>query len=168
MESPASTQSRFKSRRRWRGTVIVVRLLASLLFVLGIYGSIRLGITMASNRVPDLAERSGTEPIAESTPLTLGGSGDPIYLADNPDSLRTFFNNYPTPGERASADLRATTLRRVTGEMDMTTLRVEADAIQVRVTSGPIAGAEYWIHHSQTTDSPEQDPIISPLPSQQE
>ena len=48
----------------------------------------------------------------------------------------------------------------------MRTVRAEADAVQVEVFSGAIAGAVYWIHYTQLPDPSSFDPIISPLPDQ--
>ncbi|MDP4585541.1 MAG: hypothetical protein NWT04_16630 [Verrucomicrobiales bacterium] len=46
----------------------------------------------------------------------------------------------------------------------MTTLRAEADAVEVKISSGAIAGVVYWIHNTQLPDPSSFDPIISPLP----
>ena len=43
-------------------------------------------------------------------------------------------------------------------------LGTEAEAVEVRVASGAIAGTVYWVHHSQLPDTEDFDPIISPIP----
>ena len=43
-------------------------------------------------------------------------------------------------------------------------LGTEAEAVEVRIASGAIAGTVYWIHHSQLPDTEDFDPIISPIP----
>lgn len=119
---------------------------------------------MARNRLPEKSKASST--YESSTPLKVGRSGDPIYLAQSPESLRSFFARYPSSEERASADLGGLSIRRLQDSVEMTTLRTEADAVEVKVTSGAIAGAVYWIHYSQLPDPSTLDPIITPLPTE--
>jgi len=133
-------------------------------FFFAVYLSSRLGVEMARNRLPD---KGKADPNFEDTsPLTVGQSGDPIYLAQSPDTLRSFFTSHPTPGERASANLSGLGIRRLQDSVEMTTLRAEADAVEVKVSSGAIAGAVYWIHYTQLPDPSAFDPIISPLPTE--
>jgi len=117
---------------------------------------------MARNRLPDKGK--ATNAFESNSPLTVGKTGDPIYLAQSPEALRTFFTSHPTPEERASADLSGLGIRRLQDSVEMTTLRAEADAVEVKVSSGAIAGAVYWIHYTQLPDPSAFDPIISPLP----
>lgn len=118
---------------------------------------------MARNRLPDKDKSNLT--FDSNSSLTVGRSGDPIYLAQSPDSLRAFFARHPTPEDRASADLSGLGIRRLQDSVEMSTLRAEADAVEVKVSSGAIAGAVYWIHYTQLPDPSAFDPIISPLPS---
>lgn len=140
------------------------RIAGMALFAFAVYLSGRLGVEMARNRLPDAA-KVGTTAEETGAPLTVGREGDPIYLAQSPESLRSFFVRYPSPEERASADLGGLGIRRLQDSVKMTTLRAEADAIEVKVTSGAIAGAVYWIHYTQLPDPSSFDPIISPVPS---
>lgn len=131
-------------------------------FFFAVYLAGRLGVEMARNRLPDKGKaEAGLE---NSSPLTVGQSGDPIYLAQSPESLRSFFTSHPTPEDRASANLSGLGIRRLQDSVEMTTLRAEADAVEVKVSSGAIAGAVYWIHYTQLPDPSAFDPIISPLP----
>lgn len=132
-----------------------------LLFFGAVYLSGRLGVEMARNRLPDRGEESAF-PANEA--LTVGKSGDPLYLANSPEALRRFFTAHPTPEERAAADLFGRGIRRLQDAVELTALRAEADAVEVEVNSGAIAGAVYWIHHSQLPAPSSFDPIISPLP----
>ena len=133
-------------------------------FVCAIYLSGRLGVEMARNRLPDKTKPGSTN--ENNVPLTAGRSGDPIYLAQSPESLRKFFARYPSSGERASANLSGLGIRRLQDSVEMTPLRAEADAVEVKVISGAIAGAVYWVHYSQFPNRAGSDPIISPLPAE--
>ncbi len=131
------------------------------LFFTAVYLSGRLGVEMARNRLPG-GGKEAAFPANEA--LTVGKSGDPLYLANSPEALRRFFAAHPTPEERVAADLSGLGIRRLQDAMELTTLRAEADAVEVSVNSGAIAGAVYWIHHSQLPPPSSFDPIISPLP----
>jgi hypothetical protein len=127
-----------------------------------IFLSGRLGVEMARNRLPE-TKSSEPEP-TESEILRVGQAGDPVYLAQTPESLRRFFAKHPTLEDRASANLSGLGIRRLQDAIDLTPLRTEADAIEVKVASGAIAGTVYWIHHSQLPTPSGFDPIISPVP----
>lgn len=139
---------------------IAVRIVAATVFVFFVYFAGRLGVEMARNRLPD----AGSSNIPASADLTLGDVGDPIFLAESPETLRRFFSDHPTPEQRARADLSELGIRRLGGSVSMTTLRAEADAVEVEITSGAIAGTVYWIHHSQMPDPSTFDTILSPVP----
>jgi len=131
-------------------------------FFCAIYLSGRLGVEMARNRLPDNGKADAG--LENNSPLTVGRSGDPIYLAQSPESLRSFFTSHPTAEERASANLSGLRIRRLQDSVEMTTLR--AEAVEVKVSSGAIAGAVYWIHYTQLPDPSAFDPIITPLPGE--
>jgi len=132
------------------------------LFLGAVYLSGRLGVEMARNRLP---EKESEQPeLPDSETLRVGRSGDPLYLAQTPDALRRFFAAHPTPEDRASANLSGLGIRRLQDSIELTTLRTEADSVEVKVASGAIAGATYWIHHSQLPQQATLDPIISPVP----
>lgn len=149
-------------RRNRSGLKLLVKLAVVTAFGFGIYGSMRLGIHMAGKRT-DAGEDRGAA-FTENSDIVLGRAGDPVYLADTPESLRQFFSEFATPGQRASADLTGRSIRRITSPMNMTTLRAEAESVEVEITSGPIAGSVYWIHHSQMPDPSKLDPILEPVP----
>ena len=116
---------------------------------------------MARNRLPEKPETPSGE---ETTIVTLGASDAPIFLADTPETLRRFFSDHPTGNSRASADLTGLGIRRLQSSVDIVILGTEAEAVEVRIASGAIAGTVYWIHHSQLPDTEDFDPIISPIP----
>ncbi len=154
------TQRRKKTNKgvnlRW-----LAYLAAACVIVVLIISSGRLGMEMARNRLPEKPETPSGE---ETTIVTLGASDAPIFLADTPETLRRFFSDHPTGNSRSSADLTGLGIRRLQSSVDIVILGTEAEAVEVRVASGAIAGTVYWIHHSQLPDTEDFDPIISPIP----
>lgn len=158
----ALSRSRRQRSRGSRRFGILGAIAGLALFLGAVYLSGRLGVEMARNRLP---EKESEQPeLPESETLRVGRSGDPLYLAQTPDALRRFFAAHPTPEDRASANLSGLGIRRLQDSIELTTLRIEADAVEVKVASGAIAGAIYWIHHSQLPQQAALDPIISPVP----
>ncbi|MDF1657854.1 MAG: hypothetical protein P1U58_09590 [Verrucomicrobiales bacterium] len=162
--SGSSASSRAPSRTRGRGLDLFLRVLFVFAFVGGIYFSGRLGVQMAKNRIPEQQIQSENSSAPAGSEMTLGSTGEPVYLAENPEALRRFFTTYSSPGERASADLSGQSIRRVNAYILATTKRAEADAVEVVINSGAIAGAVYWVHHTQVPDRTAIDPVISPVP----
>lgn len=159
----SATDRAIKARRDALQRLHVLAWLGGFLVAIGaIFVSGRLGVEMARNRLPAPQATAPIDP--GSGVLRVGRTGDPIYLAQTPESLRRFFAVHPTPGDRSSANLTGLGIRRLQDSIDLTPLRTEADAIEVKVASGAIAGAVYWIHHSQLPAPAGFDPIISPVP----
>jgi len=79
---------------------------------------------MARDRLPDV-DKEAPETLSDAS-LTVGKSDDPIYLARSPEELRAFFTNYPTPQERATANLIGSGIRRLQDSVEMRTIRAEA------------------------------------------
>lgn len=163
-DSPSRTAS--SARRRRRRGLSSLRLLgqtgAFLLFAGAIYLSGRLGVDMARNRLT--RERPELALPAASETFQAGRADDPVYLAPSPETLRRFFATHPTPEDRASANLGRFGIRRFQDTLELSTLGTEADTVQVKVNSGALAGAVYWMHHSQIPTGTGFDPIISPVP----
>ncbi len=158
-----ATDRAIKARRKALQRLRVLAWIGGLVVAIGaIFVSGRLGVEMARNRLP---ENPISEPErSEAEILRVGRAGDPVYLAQTPESLRRFFAAHPTAEDRSSANLSGLGIRRLQDSIDLTPLRTEADAIEVKVASGAIAGAVYWIHHSQLPAPAGFDPIISPIP----
>lgn len=156
-----------RSRRSGsRGARRSLRPLAALagfsLFGLAVYFSGRLGVEMARQRT------AGDEVDAElrsANSVRLGTDSDPVYLAQSPDTLRRFFSAHPSAFERARADLTGLRIRRLQDSMEVVALRVDADAVEVQITSGALTGATYWVHYSQLPATLESDPIVAPMPA---
>lgn len=155
--------ARRRATRRNNALSFAIRFVVAVLFIASLYGAARLGVSMARrDDAPPAVNRA--DPLPERTSVAVGSPGNPVYLAEAPEDLRAFFGRYGTPGERASADLAGAAVRRLNSRVEAEVLEKRGDAIRVRITSGPIAGTVYWIHHRQVPDSAEFDPIITPLP----
>lgn len=147
-----------------RSIDFALRLLFLTAFAGGIYFSARLGVHMAKNRIPGNEIVGAAVSTPDGVDLTLGSPGEPVYLAETPEELRRFFATYASAGERASADLNDFSIRRINAYLLATAKRAEADAVEVEIKSGTIAGAVYWVHHTQVPDRTAIDPVISPIP----
>ncbi len=149
-----------RAARRQAGTKALVRISIAILFVGAIYASGWFGVYVAKEKIVGNTPATA----ADTAKVSLGSAGNPVYLGQSPEILRQFFLEFNTPGERASADLSSLGIRRLNSRVEMTAMSEVADAIKVKVSSGPIAGTVYWIHHSQMPSTPSLDPIISPIP----
>ena len=127
-----------------------------------ITASAKLGAEMARQRLP---EKAGTaDSITRPELVTLGLANSPIFLADSPETVRRFFSDHPTASSRSSAELNGWDIRKLQSNVQIAILGTEAEAVEVRISSGAIAGTTYWVHHSQLPDTEVFDPIISPIP----
>lgn len=160
LEEPPSTR-----KPTGAGIKVFVRILVSAIFVLSCLGAGKLAIKMASKDLPE-AVLTTVEAPARQIVVTLRGShDDPLFMGSDRESLRAFFANYSTLESRTKASLQSTGIRKIQELLEVQTMRTEADAIQVRVASGAIAGAVYWVHHSQMNENPAFDSIIAPIPA---
>lgn len=166
VESSKSSRERMvlARRRAIQRMDALVRIGGLAAFCCAVYFSGRLGVEMARNRLPKTAASPAAAPGGQASGVEVGENDSPLYLAQSPEILRRFFAAYPTPEERAAADLTGLGIRRLKDAIELTTLRADADAVEVKVNSGAIAGAVYWIHHSQISAPSTFDPIVSPVP----
>lgn len=141
-------------------------LILAVIFPTAIWFSAKTGNRLAMKSLPANGQTQSQYPNGQT--LTLGGANAPVYLADSPDDLRGFYLNFPDEESRSNAtEFTAYGMRRIYSRIQMAILRYDADAVQVRVTSGSISGAIYWIHISLLQDIPSQAPsdaIIDPIP----
>lgn len=159
----SATERALKARRKALQRLRVLGTIGGLFLAGGaVFLSGRLGVEMARNRLPENQKRDTNVPTSEV--LRVGGGGDLVYLAQTPESLRRFFAAHPTPEDRSGANLSGLGIRRLQDVIELSPLRTEADAIEVKIASGAIAGSIYWIHHSQLPAPAGFDPIISPVP----
>lgn len=105
------------------------------------------------------------EPAQQRTVSLRGSRNEPLFMGSDKEAVRAFFANNPTLELRIKASLQNTGIRKIEDLLEVQTMRTEADAIQMRVTSGAVAGAVYWVHHSQMKEEPVFDSIISPIPA---
>ncbi len=146
------------------GVKAFIRIAVSTIFVFACYGAGKLAIKMASKGLPE-GELTIETPARQKS-LSLHGTRDePLFMGSDREALRAFFTNNPTVEARIKASLESTGIRKIPESLEVQTMRSEADAIQVRVTAGAVAGAVYWVHHSQMKEDPAFDPIISPIPA---
>lgn len=149
-------------RKKGRGLIGIIM---AVVFIIAAYSAGKMGVSMALKQMPDAART--LVPADEQKDIVLGQEGEALYLAESPESLRTFFSNYPSPETRAVAPVAASSIRRLQDSVEVTRLRSDADAVQIRVATGAMAGAVYWLHHSQMPKSAAFDPIISPIPQRE-
>ena len=145
------------------GVKAFIRIVMSTIFVISCYGAGKLAIKMASKGLPE-SELTIATPTQQRSLLLRGSRDEPLFMGSDREALRAFFANNPTLEARINTSLENTGIRRIPESLEVQTMRAEADAIQVRVTSGAVAGAVYWLHHSQMKEDPAFDPIISPIP----
>ena len=155
-------------KRREHFVRICGYLVLAIAFPTAVWLSGKAGVYLAMRKLPGIQGRGMVFPDGQA--LTLGSRNEPLYLADSPESLRKFYLEYPEAESRADArELNTYGMRRVFGELEVTVQRYDADAVQVKISSGSISGAIYWVHISLLQDIPGQSPgmdeIISPIPS---
>ena|GEM_PF-479247 len=143
-------------------------LFVSLLFTGCVWLAGKTGVRLALRSLPASSENGPRIPDGQS--FTLGSVGSPLYLADGPEGLREFYLNFPNEKVRVEATrLSDYGIRRVFGSLEMMVERYDADAVQVRILSGSISGAIYWIHVSALKNLPSRqigrDAIIDPIPT---
>ena len=136
--------------------------LIGMLFAVGCFYAAKFGTQLAKMDVPGQGETLA--PLPAGTEATLGKDGKAIYVADTTERLRQFYLAHPDESSRTETDLANTGVRRLYGRVEVRTLRSLTDAVQVRVTSGSIAGAIYWIHRDQLPGDSAANTILSPIP----
>ncbi len=141
---------------------IVKIVLLAMVFAVACFYSARTGVRLAKTEVP--GKGAPVTKYAVGAEVTLGRSGKAIYVADTTERLRQFYLSHPDEISRTEADMRSVGVRRLYGQVEVKTLRSLSDAVQVRVISGSIAGAIYWIHLSQLPSESAADTILSPIP----
>lgn len=168
---PTSAEAKLRLRAKKRRNILG-RIFGYLFLAFGFSSTIffagKTGVALALKKI----EMSGlsNSRFPNGMTLTLGAGNNPLYLADSPDSLREFYLNFSDEESRANAsEFAAYGMRRVFNQLEMIVQRYDADAVQVKITSGSISGAIYWIHISVLQEIPSQnqreDEVISPIPS---
>lgn len=135
-------------------------MLLAALFIAAVVGSGWMGISLAKKNLPDwvgkkIVALSGTE-------MVIGGEGQEIYLAEKNQSIKDFFNQYPSREDRLKADVDKAKVRRFTAEVDIRVERRDAGTVSIEVLSGPLNGEGFWMPLEQLSQggSGEDIPLI--------
>ena len=149
----ASISERLRKGRNKRLFQILAWSLGPVLFVLLVILMAKLGIAMARNDLPESAKRDTGYPVGVT--VIAGRDGDPVFFAVSVQELRNFFFKYPDVEKRREADLESTRIRRIFGRVELSTLKSDADSVQVSIRTGPLADSVYWIHKTQLPEPEE-------------
>jgi len=118
-----------------------------MLFVLALLGSGWIGIVMAKKNLPDwVGEKAG---VLRGDELVIGGEGHMIYLAEENQKIKDFFNRYQTVDERLQADVDEAIVHRLSVEVKIRVKRLDAGTVSVEIMSGPLNGEAFWMPVSQ-------------------
>jgi len=116
-------------------------------FVSVLLGSAWTGISLAKKNLPDwVGEESG---VLRGDELLIGGEGQMIYLAEENQRIKDFFNHYTTGDERLQADLDEAEVRLLSAEVKIRVKRRDAGTVSVEIMSGPLNGEAFWMPLSQ-------------------
>lgn len=121
-------------------------------FGAALFGAAWLGIAAARQSLPDSVLAPAGPAVGDL--VNLDASGEPLYLAPGVQELRDFYFAFQSPAERREGDAEARDLRRVFESLEIRVLGRDADAIEIEVLSGPLAGVHAWVHESQFPPPP--------------
>ena len=126
---------------------IALGLVIAVVFVGALFGAAWLGIAAAKRSLPDGVLNAGGPTMGQV--LTLDTTREPLYLAPSVQGLRDFFFAFQSPEARRDGDAEARDLRRVFESLEVKILSQDADAYEIEVLDGPLAGVKAWVHRSQ-------------------
>ncbi len=134
-----------KARRKALQRLRVLAWIGGLLVAIGGNSCpVRLGVEMARNRFAGKSITSPNVPKPKSSASRARGSRLP---RPDPRVAPPLFCRAPHGRKTAPSLTERTRIRRLQDSIDLTPLRTEADAIEVKVASGAISGPFTWIHH---------------------
>ncbi len=120
---------------------------AGLLFVAVLVASAWSGISLAKKNLPAWA---GDAPGAlRGDELVIGGEDQAIYLAEQNQRIKDFFNRYRSVEERLEADADEAEVLRLTSEVKIRVNRRDAGTVSVEVLSGSLNGEAFWMPVTQ-------------------
>lgn len=143
-------------------------------FLAALVGAARWGVIAALATLP---ESAGARPgIAVGVTATVDGNGEPIHLAARVQDLRDYYFAHRSPEARREGDAEARGLRRIFEPLEVRTVARDADAVEIEVIAGPLAGVRAWMHASQfpapvpvpaapPATAPDPVPVPPPPPS---
>lgn len=130
-----------------RASQILIGVVVFAVFVSALFGAAWMGIGAAKRSLPDSVLSPMGPQVGDV--VTLDSSSEPLYLAPSVQELRDFFFAFQTAESRREGDAEARQLRRVFESLEVRILNRDADAIEVEVLSGPLAGVSAWVHQGQ-------------------
>lgn len=130
-----------------RASQILIGVVVFAGFVSALFGAAWMGIRAAERSLPDNVLTPVFPQVGDV--VTLDSSSEPLYLAPGVQELRDFFFAFQTAESRREGDAEARQLRRVFESLEVRILNRDADAIEVEVLSGPLAGVTAWVHQDQ-------------------
>ncbi len=138
----------------------VKSLLLAALFIAAVVGSGWMGISLAKKNLPDWVGKKIM--VLRGSEMVIGGEGQEIYLAEKNQSIKDFFNHYPSSEERLKADVDQAKVRRFTAEVNVRVKRRDAGTVSVEVLEGPLNGEVFWMPLEQLLQdrSGEELPLI--------
>ena len=126
-------------------------LIVTVFFLAALAGSAWTGISLAKKNLPDW--------VAEETiylkgdEVEIGMGGRMVYLAEENQKIKDFFNRHTTVDERFQADADKARVRRLTAGVKVRVKKQDAGTISVEVLSGPLNGESFWMQVSQLSQS---------------
>ena len=117
-------------------------------FAAGLAGAAWLGVESALRTLPPSAKSAG-EAFRIGTVVKIDGNGEPILLAREVQPLRDFFFAHRSAEARREGDAESRGIRRIFEPIEANVVARDADSLKIAVTTGALAGAEYWVHVSQ-------------------
>ncbi len=123
----------------WFAGVVLFLLMATL--------SSRLGIVMALHGLPPSAQVAPSYPLNEE--VFVGSDESAVYFSESVQPLRDFYFSNPTQEARQTAEPLPDGILRLFGSAEVRPLEQDADAVRIKVLSGPLTGEEFWVHLSQ-------------------
>ena len=117
-------------------------------------GAAFLGIGMAKRDLHDASGDAGRTQYPVGVIVTVGQGSEPVYFASSVQPLRDYWFAYTTAKKRSESDEPAGSVRKLTGQIEVRTLRQDADVVEVDVLTGDANGQTGWIHLSQLPPQP--------------
>jgi len=119
----------------------------AVIFAAALFGSAWTGISLAKKNLPDWVGEESE--VLRGDELVIGGDEQMIYLAEENQRIKDFFNRYTTVDERLQADVDEASVRRLSAEVKVRVKRRDASTVSVEVLSGPLNGEAFWMPVSQ-------------------
>ncbi len=121
--------------------------IVTILFTGALAGSAWTGISLAKKNLPPwVGEPSG---FLRGDEVEIGAQGQMVYLSEENQKIKDFFNRYSSVEERLQADLDKFKVRRLTAAVKVKVKKQDAGTVSVEILSGPLNGEVFWMQVSQ-------------------